>query len=222
MPYWSIDDSGRREELDPQKAVEYRAQTDGAERIARNALADSRAADALQERVARAGRIDAGRFAPVRRRPLGRDRGAVDRYATGPRPGFLRHVESISSRPASWSAKPGSTRLCSVSTARGQVALKGSAGSMPSIIRGARPPHPPARSGAPARSSTGSSAAALALPRRFRQRSGRVCWTWFGKKPGRFKSTFGAADQRRLDEYLTALRDVERRIDLAAKRPTRS
>jgi hypothetical protein len=33
------------------------------------------------------------------------------------------------------------------------------------------------------------------------------------------KSSLGAADQRRLDEYLTALRDVERRIDVAAKRP---
>jgi hypothetical protein len=35
----------------------------------------------------------------------------------------------------------------------------------------------------------------------------------------RLNATLGAGDRRRLDEYLTAVRDVERRIELAARRP---
>jgi hypothetical protein len=218
VPYWSIDDSGRREELDPQKAVEYRAQP-----LERNepletlsptleplapyksnllVLGGLTLVDSHQFEDGHSAEI-AGLMTGA---PLARDRvycgTSIDQFAA-------RQLER-------------ETWIDSL--------VLGLNGARPGGAKGIGRVYAQHYSWRSPTTPTGEERSPRAVfDRLFRSRAVAVSAFSSAERQSvldlvreeakSLQATLGTADQRRLDEYLTALRDVERRIDLAAKRP---
>ena len=96
------------------------------------------------------------------------------------------------------------------------IATPATVASTPRTSRGARPPRPWPRRPTPRRSSTGSSAAGrreeIAPPAPARLDIARASSTSCPRTPTRCSGKLGRADRRKLDEYLYAVREIERRI----------
>jgi hypothetical protein len=225
VPYWSLDDNGRREPLAPQRAVEYRAKAEerneplnalsptleplGAHKEDLLVLGGLTLVDSYQFEDGHSAEI-AGLLTGA---PLARDRvwcgASVDQVAArklegktwidslvlglnGARPGGARGIGRVYAQHYSWR---------SPTTPTGEE--RSPRAVFNRLFRGRN-----------------DSAAGQTVRNSALTSSERKSVLDLVQEEARSLSrTLGADDRRRLDEYLTAVRDVERRIEWAAKRP---